>query len=384
MTRQRINMAKAPRLLWAWLWMFLAALLVFNLAISSAWAQPVVRVNVLIAFNRQPGPPEQALVRRAGGDIKYTYSLVPAIAASLPEAAIEGLRHNPNVTVVELDGQVQVADAELDNTWGVRHIGAGMVHASGNRGGGVRVGVLDTGIDTDHPDLSYDPACSASFVASETIEDGHGHGTHTAGTVAALDNGTGVVGMAPQATLCIYKVLNNSGNGSYSDIIAALERAVADGVQVTNNSYGGSGDPGTTVKAAFDNAYAAGLLHVAAAGNRGAPDGTGENCIYPARWDSVIATAATTASDARAGFSSTCPEVELAAPGDQINSTLPDGGYGLLSGTSMASPHVAGSAASGSGGQSRLEQRPGAVATTGHDNRPGYPRTRCAVWLRSD
>jgi hypothetical protein len=154
-----------------------------------------------------------------------------------------------------------------------------------------------------------------------------------------------VVGVAPEVTLCIYKVLNNGGGGYYSDIIAALEQAVADGVQITNNSYGSSGAPGSIVKAAFDNAYAAGVLHLGSAGNNGTADGTGENCGFPARWDSVVATAATTQSDVRASFSSTCPEVELAAPGYQILSTVPGGGYSYMSGTSMASPHVAGTAA---------------------------------------
>jgi len=325
--------------------MLVVAILLAGPAAPHALAQPTARVSVLIAFTKQPGPAEQALVRGVGGEIKYTYHLVPAIAARVPESALDELRRNPNITAVEPDLEVQVVDAELDNTWGVKHIGAGTVHASGNGGAGIKVGILDTGIDTTHPDLNYDPTCSASFVTGETLMDGNSHGTHVAGTVAALDNDTGVIGMAPQATLCIYKVLNNSGNGNYSNIIAALERAVADGVQVTNNSYGGSADPGLTVRAAFDNAYATGVLHVAAAGNNGTPDGTGDNCIYPARWDSVIATAATTPSDTRASFSSTCSEVELAAPGDQINSTLPGGGDGLKSGTSMASPHVAGSVA---------------------------------------
>lgn len=312
---------------------------------SAASSQAPTKVKVLIAFTHQPGPAERALVRGVSGDIKYTYHLVPAMAASIPEVAIEGLRRNPNVTAVEPDIQAQVIDAELDNAWGVKRIGAGLIHAQGTKGTGVKVGILDTGIDLDHPDLAYDPACSVNFVEGESLDDGHSHGTHVAGTLAALDNDMGVVGVAPEATLCVYKVFSNSGSGDYSDIIAALERAVADGVQITNNSYGSSADPGTTVKAAFDNAYAAGLLHVAAAGNYGNLWGTGENCIYPARWDAVVATAATTQSDTRASFSSTCPEVELAAPGDQIYSTMPGGGYGYKSGTSMASPHLAGTAA---------------------------------------
>jgi subtilisin family serine protease len=324
--------------------LILVAMLLGSVA-ATASAQAPARVKVLIAFTHQPGPAEQALVRSVGGDIKYTYHLVPAIAATVPEVALDGLQRNPKVSAVELDIEAQVIDAELDNAWGVKRIGAGLIHAQGKKGAGVTVGILDSGIDTDHPDLNYDPTCSYSFVAGETLEDGHSHGTHVAGTVAALDNDTGVVGAAPEATLCIYKVFDSSGNGNYSDIIAAVQQAVEDGVQVTNNSYGSSGDPGATVKAAFDNAYAAGVLQVGAAGNYGNIFGTGENCIYPARWDSVIAVAAITQSDTRAFFSSTCPEVELAAPGDPIYSTMPGGDYGYKNGTSMASPHLAGTAA---------------------------------------
>lgn len=316
-----------------------------SVTVLSASAQPPDMNKVLISFKKQPGPTEEALVHAKGGEIKYTYHIVPAIAAKVPAQALDGLRRNPNVTAVDPDLEVHVIDAELDNTWGVKAISAGAVHVGGNKGGGVKVAVLDSGIDTDHPDLTYDPTCSTSFVDGEALEDGNGHGTHTAGTIAALDNGTGVVGAAPDVTLCIYKVLSNSGSGNYSDIIAALEQAVADGVQVTNNSYGSSGDPGAIVKAAFDNAYVAGVLHVGAAGNNGNAEGTGDNCIFPARWDSVLAVAATTQSNTRASFSSTCPEVELAAPGYQIRSTVPGGGYGDMSGTSMASPHVAGTAA---------------------------------------
>jgi len=327
-----------------------ALLLIFVLLSSitlSASTPAPKKVKVLIAFTRHPGQVEQALVHSFGGDIKYTYHLVPAIAASVPEAALDGLRHNPLVVAVEPDLKAHLVDAELDNSWGVNRIGAGIVHGWGNKGAGVKVGILDTGIDIDHPDLNYDPSCSQSFIAGESLDDGHSHGTHTAGTVAALDNDTGVVGVTPQSTLCIYKVFNNNGDtADYSDIIAAIERAVADGVQVTNNSYGSTEDPGDTVKDAFDNAYAAGVLHVAAAGNNDIPIlFPRPNCIYPARWDSVIATAATTQSDEKDYYSSVCNEVEMAAPGTQIYSTMPGGGYGYKSGTSMASPHVAGTAA---------------------------------------
>ena len=321
----------------------LLVVILAGLIVSPAMGQPPEKVKVLIGFTHQPGPAEEALVRGVGGAIKYTYHLVPAIAATLPEPAISGLLANPNVTRIEPDGQVWAIDAELDNAWGVKHIGAGTVHDGGNKGAGIKVAVLDTGIDTDHPDLSYEAGCSKSFVG-ETLEDGHSHGTHVAGTIAALDNGGGVVGVAPEATLCIYKVLSDSGSGDYSDVIAALQQAVTDGVQVTNNSYGSSGDPGETVQQAFDTADAAGVVNVCAAGNSGNPPGKGDNVIYPAAYASCIAVAATDSKDKRASFSSTGPDVELAAPGVDIYSTLPGGGYGEKDGTSMASPHVAGTA----------------------------------------
>ncbi|GAI64217.1 unnamed protein product, partial [marine sediment metagenome] len=159
------------------------------------------------------------------------------------------------------------------------------------------------------------------------------------------DNGEGVVGVAPEASLYALKVLGSDGSGSYSDVIAAIEWCVDNGIQITNNSYGISADPGTTVRNAFYNAYNKGIFHVAAAGNSGNPPGTGDNVGYPAAYESVIAVAATDQNNERAQSSSTGPDLELSAPGVAIKSTLLGGGYGEKSGTSMASPHVAGTAA---------------------------------------
>ena len=315
------------------------------------------RVPVLIGFKQVPGPSEQALVRSHGGAIKYSYTLVPAIAASIPEPAIEGLRRNPNVTIVEPDIEVYAVDAELDNSWGVKHIGAGTVHINGNKGTNVKVAIIDSGIYHTHPDLSANYAGGYDFVNGDSNPmDDNGHGTHCAGIVAAADDGSGVVGVAPEAQIYALKVLNNSGNGNYSDVIAALNWCVRGpdgnpntgdepGIQVTSNSYGSSGDPGTTVKAAFDNAAAVGIINVCAAGNEGNRRGTGDNVIYPARYESCIAVAATDSGDIRASFSSTGPDVKISAPGVYIRSTYLNGGYAYMSGTSMACPHVAGTAA---------------------------------------
>ncbi|MBA7671773.1 hypothetical protein ES703_79936 [subsurface metagenome] len=321
------------------------ALMVSLIGPATVAASPPEMVKVLIGFDRQPSSDEEGIVRGAGGAIKYTYHLVPAIAASIPETAIQGLLRNPKVTSIEPDITVYAIDAELDNSWGVKHIGAGIVHDGDNKGTGVKIAIIDSGVDYNHPDLNDNYAGGWDFVNNDSDPmDDDGHGTHVAGTIAAGDNGVGVVGVAPEARIYALKVLEG-GTGDYSDVIAAIQWAVDNGIQVTNNSYGSSGDPGTTVKAAFDNAYAVGVLHVAAAGNEGIPPGRGDNVIYPARWDSVIAVAATDENDNRARWSSTGPDVELSAPGVNINSTLPGGDYVRMSGTSMASPHVAGTAA---------------------------------------
>ncbi len=320
--------------------------LVISLAGSTiVAAAPVERMPVIIGFAQQPGGSEEALVRGAGGDIKYTYHLVPAIAATLPQAAIQGLLKNPRVTSIDPDLAVQALDTELDNTWGVKHIGAGTVHTEwSNTGSGVKVAIVDSGIDYSHPDLAV--AGGWNFVGKNAdFMDDNGHGTHVAGTVAALKNGFGVVGVAPDAGLYALKVLDAGGGGNYSDVIAALEWCVNNDIQVANHSYGSAGDPGSVVKAAFDSSYAAGVLHVGSAGNSGMPNGRGDNVSYPARWNSVMAVAATDQNDSRPRWSSTGPAVEISAPGVNIRSTLPGGGYGLASGTSMASPHVAGVAA---------------------------------------
>ena len=132
--------------------------------ISQAAGQPANKadhkVNVLIGFNQTPGPAEQALVRAHGGAIKYSYNIVPAIAASLPEQAIKGLINNPHIASIELDDTVYAVSIELENSWGVKRIGGGTVHTEGNKGTGVKIGIIDSGINYNHPDLenNFDPS----------------------------------------------------------------------------------------------------------------------------------------------------------------------------------------------------------------------------------
>ena len=348
-------------------------------------AQPPERVRVIIGFQQQPGPNEQALVRGFGGRIGHTFSLVPAIAAELPAAAVNALRNNPNVTNVDEDVQVQESDAELDNSWGVKHIGSGVVHNAGNKGSGVVVCVIDSGVDYTHPDMGnyiggWDYVNDDSFPF-----DDRGHGSHVAGTILALDNDldTTVVGVAPEASVRAYKILDQNGNGFISHAMEALEDCVAKGSHVSNNSFGTQSNPGSSVEAAYAAAEAAGLVNVAAAGN--ALFGPCKKIAYPARYSSVIAVTATDPNNQFASFSCRGSQAELAAPGVAVNSTVPTGtctlcdssGYLLLSGTSMASPHVAGVAAliiaSGITDNNEVRQRLQQTADNlGSPNKYGY------------
>ncbi len=307
------------------------------------------RVDVLITFDRTPGPAERALVNGRGGQIRFSYTLVPGMAASLPEGAVAALNGNPRVLAIEPDGQIVRHDAELDNAWGVKRIGSGVAHDDYFIfGSGVVIGVMDSGIDYRHPDLdfNYVPGASRDFVNNDSDPfDDNSHGSHVSGTAAAEDNNVGVVGVAPSAGIAALKVLDAQGSGAWSSVIAALQWAVDNGVDVTNSSFGSGTNPGTLVEAAYDAADAAGLVNVASAGNSGNCGGRGNSVGYPARFASVIAVGATTSSDSRPCFSSTGPDVELVAPGVSIVSTVPGGGYASFSGTSMSSPHVAGAAA---------------------------------------
>jgi len=150
------------------------------------------RLPVIIMFKERR---DLNLVRSLGGRIKAVYRFKPAVAAAIPERAIEALKRNPNVEYVVPDLQIKLVGETLP--WGVERIGAQIVHASGNKGSGVNVAVLDTGIDKDHLDLTYVWGYDFSGDNDPDPEDYDGHGTHVAGIIAALDNDIGVIGVAP-------------------------------------------------------------------------------------------------------------------------------------------------------------------------------------------
>lgn len=177
--------------------------------------------------------------------------------------------------------------------------------------------------------------CSGS--CSTGWDDDNGHGTHCAGIADAVDNSQGVIGVSTNATLHAVKVLGSSGSGSYSDIASGIEYVADQGWDVGSLSIGGR--KSSVVEDAVEYAYGQGVLLVAASGN----SGPCSYCVgYPASEPECMAVTATTRSDRLASFSSTGPQIEIAAPGRDIVSTYVDGGYASLSGTSMACPHVSG------------------------------------------
>jgi subtilisin family serine protease len=225
--------------------------------------------------------------------------------------------------------------------WGIDRVG-GATASSGT------AWIIDSGVDLDHPDLNVDESRSATFITSgkdsKSADDGNGHGTHVAGTIAALDNDTGVVGVAAGATVVGVKVLDSQGSGSYSGVINGIDYVAqnASSGDVANMSLGGG--TSDAVDDAVRNAADQGVYFTVAAGN----DGDDANNYSPARveYNNVWTISATDENDVFASFSNwsgpTDPPVEYAAPGVDILSTWNDGSTNTISGTSMASPHAAG------------------------------------------
>ena len=328
-------------------WYFLGiALLVIMLAVptSSALAEPSQEmVDVLVTFYQPPGEEEIGLIESLGGTVNVVYNIVPTIAATMPSENLDELGADPRVKWVELDTTFTSCFAGEVLPWGVDRVDAELVHPS-NKGTGVKVAILDTGIDLDHPDLAV--AGDVTFVpGTSSGDDDNGHGTLVAGVVAALDNDIGVIGVAPEASLYSVKVLDQDGNGAMSVILSGIEWSAYNGMQVINMSFGGLLELPSTVKEALDNAYNAGIVLVAGSGNGGDASGEGNNIWSPARYEPVIAVGATDDQDARYIYSSTGYTLELAAPGVSIYSTAMGGDYAYGTGTSMSSPHAAGVAA---------------------------------------
>ena len=318
---------------------FASFLILLSMTVVPAVAAPSgnEKVAVIIGFKDKP---DAALVKAYGGDVKQQYTIIPAISADIPIKALYGMSHNPKIATIELDAVAHTMGQVTP--WGIERIQAPAVHTSGIDGTGINIAIIDTGIDYNHPDLATNYIRGYDFINDDGDPmDDHGHGTHVAGTVAAIDNNIGVIGAAPGVNIYALKVLGADGSGSYSDIISALQWAVENDMDVASMSLSGTLNL-AALEDACNSAYESGVVIVAAAGNDGR-----RKVNYPAAYSSVIAVAATDDTDTRARFSNYGSQIELSAPGVRVNSTTMGGGYSgdTWSGTSMATPHVAGAVA---------------------------------------
>ncbi len=300
----------------------------------------------------QPGTPagevnaaaEQA--RGLGAQIDFVYdAALNGFAGSLPEQAIDGLSHNPNLEFIEADQEVTLDTTQSPATWGLdridqRKLPLNNAYTYNYTGSGVTVYVIDTGIRISHTQFGGRASYGYDFVDNDsTASDCNGHGTHVAGTI-----GGSTYGVAKAVKLVAVRVLNCSGSGTISGVIAGINWVTSKhttGKAVANMSLGGSAS--SSLDTAVNNSINDGIVYAVAAGNSNA-----NACNYsPARVPNAITVGATTSTDARASYSNIGSCLDLFAPGSSITSAwyTSDTATATLSGTSMATPHVAGVAA---------------------------------------
>ncbi len=341
------------------------SLLILSIGISGiaytyATPSPVPdRYIIILNDDANPWSVANEMAQERGLSVSHVYgTAVNGFSAIVPRGQLDNILSDSRVNYIEQDSIVSIFKKPSgtpgkggndggSSTSPPQVIPTGITRIGGPLSGSVNVNVavIDTGIDPSHPDLNV--VDGINFAKGNKWSDGNGHGTHVAGTIAALDNDIGVIGVAPGANLYAVKVLDNRGSGFMSDVIRGVDwvAANADMIDVANMSLGGS--TSSTLNAAVKNAVSAGVVFVVAAGNNG-----GDACLKsPASAPNAITVSALddrdgiSNNDPFASFSNYGDCVDMIAPGVLILSTWKDGGYNTISGTSMASPHVAGAAA---------------------------------------
>jgi subtilisin len=329
--------------------------------------------------------------------IVHRFHFIPAVSVVLKQET-----NTVKISSNESDPTIQISPDRLVETssqsvsYGYNQVLANKRIPSTLSGSGVKIGVLDTGIDKEHPDLKVKGGtCVLTIIEASGCNNSYdddslvGHGTHVAGIIAAQNNTIGVLGVAPKVDLYAIKGLNKSGQGTTTTIMAGIEWAITNKMDILNFSLTTSFDD-PALKAMVNKAYESGILLIAAAGNEGKETEIGVDTVqYPAKYDSVVAVSSTNELNKRAPTSSFGSEVEIAAPGEDIYSTFPltldsgnyPKGYNQLSGTSMAAPFATGIAAlymerypnlSNKEIRAKLQKNAKDLGATGRDNYFGF------------
>jgi subtilisin len=282
------------------------------------------------------------------------FSIIPVVFGEVAEADVDQLLDDPQVEYIEPDVAMPLAVHSNgpsfrlieDLPWGITDVTAPDAWAlggSGAYGAGIKVAYLDSGADQSHPDLllsgGYNPVSGSGSDWNDDIASCNGHGTHVAGTIAARHNDVGVVGVAPEVSLYAIKVFQDMSGSCLaytSSQISGLDWAVKNGVRVVSVSIGGTSFS-SSYQSAISSAASKGTYMVAAAGNNGSSTMT-----FPGGYQDVISVASVDGGNNHSSWSNYGPTLTISAPGESILSTMPGGSYGYKSGTSMATPHVAG------------------------------------------
>ena len=310
-------------------------------------------VDVIVVLDESFAGGNHAANQAAAAAIARSFGIAPTqaygtavfgFAGTVPEGRLNALENDPRVAYVERDQAARIEPEARPGggtppaqsiPWGITRVGGA------GDGTGRTAWIIDSGIDLDHPDLNVDVARSRDFTGSRVgAEDENGHGTHVAGTVGARNNSIGVVGVAAGASLVAVRVLDRRGSGAYSGVIAGVDYVAANGQSedVANMSLGGP------FSQALNDAVATASARVKfalAAGN----EGTSATTRSPASANgpNIYTVSAFANGDTWASFSNYGnPPVDFGAPGVSVYSTYKGGAYATMSGTSMASPHVAG------------------------------------------
>ena len=312
-------------------------------------------VQIIVRLAHGKAPDEILLVHATGTGKAWKFSEnkelekldthILNVPASRAQEELQRLGQLSGVLYAEPDYPIRIADTTPDDTdfsnqYALTAIRAPQGWDISTGSDTVIIAIIDTGVDYNHPDLAGKIVSGYDFIQHDSIaQDDNGHGTHVAGIAAAASNNAqGIAGVSWGARIMPVKVLNSGGGGVYSDTASGIMWAAEHGAQIINLSIG-EVYSSYTLQNAVDYAIGKGCLVIAASGND-----DNSQILYPARYPKVMAVAATDASNQRASFSTYGPEIDIAAPGDQIYS-LDIGGYATHSGTSMAVPHVAGLAA---------------------------------------